>query len=120
MGKSILKEKSFEFAVKVVHFTRSMQTDQKEFVLSRQLLKSGTAIGALIREAEYGQSAADFKNKMYIALKEVNETEYWLQLLDATGLIESRFFAALLSDCCEIKAMLIATIKTLRRNEKER
>lgn len=79
-----LKRKSYEFAIEIVKLSRSLQTDKKEFVLSKQLLKSGTAIGALIREAEFGQSKADFAAKMGIALKEANETEYWLSILKDT------------------------------------
>jgi four helix bundle protein len=76
MKKSILKEKSYAFAVRIVKLVQHLQENRKEFVLSKQLLKSGTAIGALVREAEFGQSKPDFIHKMTIALKEGNETEY--------------------------------------------
>ena len=72
-----LGEKSYEFAIQVVKVARSLQRDHKEYVLSKQVLRSGTAIGALVREAEFGQSRADFANKLSIALKEANETEYY-------------------------------------------
>ncbi len=73
-----LKDKSYQFAIRVVKLSQYLQRDKNEYVLSKQVLRSGTAIGALIREAEFGQSKADFVNKMSISLKEANETEYWL------------------------------------------
>lgn len=71
-----LKDKSYQFAIRIVNLSQFLRQDKKEFVLSKQVLRSGTAVGALIREAEFGQSKADFTNKMSIALKEANETEY--------------------------------------------
>ena len=87
MGKSILKEKSYVFAIRVVKLSQFLREERKEFVLSKQILRSGTAIGALVREAEFGQSKADFRSKMSIALKEANETDYWLNLLKKTQTI---------------------------------
>jgi four helix bundle protein len=81
MATSILKEKSYLFAIGVVKLNQHLCTEKNEYVLSKQLLRSGTAIGALIREAEFGQSRADFRSKMSIPLKEANETDYWLNLL---------------------------------------
>lgn len=85
-------------------------------MLSRQILRSGTAIGALIREAEYGISKADFRNKMSIALKEANETEYWLYILKDTGYIDEPDFRQLSEDCVELIKMLIATVKTTQNS----
>mgnify|MGYP003552390142 FL=1 len=82
--RNVIKEKSFEFAKEIVYLYKNL-ADKKEFVLSRQLLKSGTSIGANIREAEHAQSKADFINKLSISLKEANETEYWLDLLYETN-----------------------------------
>lgn len=110
-----LKKKSYEFAIRIVKLSRSLQTDGKEFVLSKQLLKSGTAIGALIREAEFGQSKADFASKMSIALKEANETDYWLSILKDTDQIQDGQFQVLRKDCQELIAMLVATVKTSKR-----
>ncbi len=76
MGKSILKEKSYAFAIKIVTLSQFLQAEKKEYVLSKQILRSGTSIGALIREAEFGQSKPDFIHKMSVALKEANETAY--------------------------------------------
>jgi four helix bundle protein len=88
MGENILKIKSYAFAIRIVKLSQYLQNDKKEFVLSRQILRSGTSVGALIREAEYGQSKIDFVHKMSIALKEANESEYWINLLRDTGYIE--------------------------------
>jgi four helix bundle protein len=112
--KSVLRKKSYAFAIRVVMLSKTLQ-DSKEYIISRQFLRSGTAIGALIREAEFGQSRADFVNKMSIALKEANETAYWLLLLKDTGYLqEKELFASLQSECAELIAMLAATVKTMK------
>jgi len=82
MKDSILREKSYKFALKVIIIYKSIVSEKKEYLLGKQLLKSGTAIGALIREAEFAQSKADFISKLSIALKDSNETDYWLSLLE--------------------------------------
>ena len=107
-----LKDKSYQFAIRIVKLSQFLQQDKKEFVLSKQVLRSGKAIGALIREAEFGQSKADFTSKMSIALKEANETEYWLCLLMDTDFISENQFMSLQSDSKELIAMLVATVKT--------
>ncbi len=112
MRESILKNKSYSFAIRIVKLSQHLVTEHREFVLSRQVLKSGTAIGALIREAEFGQSRADFRNKMSIALKEANETDYWLNLLPDTDYLNERLFFSLSRDCVELIKMLVATVKT--------
>jgi four helix bundle protein len=89
---------------------------QKEFVLSKQCLRSGTAIGALISEAAYGQSKADFVNKMSVALKEANETLYWLELLHETDYLDEKAFESLKADIKELLKILIASIKTAKRS----
>ena len=112
LEKNPLKDKSYQFAIRIVKLSQYLQRDKKEFVLSKQVLRSGTAVGALIREAEFGQSKADFSNKMSISLKEANETEYWLSLLKDTDLINEHQFVSLHSDCKELIAMLVSTVKT--------
>jgi four helix bundle protein len=112
--ESVLRAKSYAFGVRIVRLSQFLVTDHREFVLSKQVLKSGTAIGALIREAEYGISKADFRNKMSIALKEANETEYWLSMLRDTEYINEKLFQSLTKDCVELIKMLIATVKTSR------
>ena len=107
-----LKDKGYQFAIRIVNLSRFLEQDKKEFVLSKQVLRSGTAVGALIREAEFGQSKADFTNKMSIALKEANETDYWLSLLMDTDYISENQCMNLQAECKEIIAMLVATVKT--------
>lgn len=115
MKESILKEKSYVFAIRIVKLSQFLQADKKEFVLSKQKLRSGTAVGALIREAEYGQSKTDFVHKLSIALKEANETEYWLNILNDTNYIEEKLFLSLLHDCKDLLRVLIASIKTAKQ-----
>lgn len=86
---------------------------KKEYVLSKQLLRSGTSVGALIREAEFGQSKADFIHKLSIGLKEANETDYWLNILYDTDYIDEAGFQQMQNTCQELIAMLVASIKTL-------
>lgn len=114
MGKNILKEKSFDFGVKIVRLSKTLNS-QNEFVISRQVLRSGTAVGALIREAEFGESKADFAHKMNISLKEANETLYWLDLLVAAELLNSDHIREEKSLAKEIIAMLVSTLKTIRK-----
>jgi len=112
MKDNPLKDKSYGFAIRIVKLSQYLQRDKKEFVLSKQVLRSGTAVGALIREAEFGQSRADFTSKMSISLKEANETEYWLSLLKDTDFITEDQFMSLQSDCKEFIAILVSTVKT--------
>ena len=114
MAENILKEKSYLFAIRIVKLSQYLQEDKKEYVLSKQVLRSGTAVGALIREAEYGQSKPDFINKLSISLKEANETEYWLHLLKDTGYINDIIFSSLVQDCHELLKLLTASIKTAK------
>ncbi|HAS43404.1 MAG TPA: four helix bundle protein [Microscillaceae bacterium] len=111
-----LKEKSYQFAIRIVRLAQYLQNGHKEFVLSQQILKSGTAIGALIREAEFAQSKSDFIHKMNVSLKEANETEYWTCLLKDTDYIPQKLFESLQNDVKELIAMLVSTIKTSKMN----
>jgi four helix bundle protein len=112
--ESILREKSYRFAIRIVRLSQFLQNEMKEYILNKQVLRSGTAIGALIREAEYAQSNADFINKFSISLKEANETAYWLALLKETDYINSVLHESLFQDCDELISLLVATIKTLK------
>lgn len=112
MKDNPLKDKSYAFAIRVVKLSQFLQHERKEFILSKQMLRSGTSIGALIREAEFAQSRADFSNKMSVALKEANETGYWLSLMKDTGTISDEQFSNLHTECRELIAMLVATVKT--------
>jgi four helix bundle protein len=112
--ESILKNKSYQFAIRMVRLTQHLQHDKKEFILSKQVMRSATSVGALIREAEFGQSRADFVHKMSISLKEANETDYWISILKDTDYIDLKMFDSLNADCKEIIAMLVATVKTAK------
>lgn len=114
MKNSILRQKVFSFAVKIVRVVQELQRRHKEFVLSAQLLDCGTSIGANEREAEYAQSRKDFINKLSISLKETNESQFFLELLHATDYLERHEFENLYAESGEIKAMLIASIRTAK------
>ncbi len=114
MKNSPLREKSYLFAVSIVRVVQNLQAEKREYTLSKQLLRSATAVGALLREAEFGQSTADFINKLNIALKEANESSYWLLLLKDTDYIQKETFEKSNQDCKELIAMLVSSIKTLR------
>ena len=109
-----LSEKSVAFAIRVIRLYQYLESEKKEFVLSKQVLRSGTSIGANVREAIYGQSKRDFLAKMSIALKEAVETEYWLELLSVTGYITEEQFASVKEDCGQLARLLTATVKSLR------
>ena len=109
--ENIIKEKSFAFAIEIVALYKVL-VERKEFVLSKQLLRSGTSIGANIREAKHAQSKADFISKLSIALKEANETEYWLDLLFETNYISETEFQIIKPKAIEILKILISIIKT--------
>ena len=114
MKENILKEKSFAFAIRIVKLYQYMCNDLKEYVLGKQVLRSGTAIGALIHEGEFAQSKPDFINKLSIALKEANETLYWLNILHDTDYLNIEIYKSLKSDNEEIIKLLIPSIKTAK------
>ncbi len=116
MAESILRDKSYLFAIRIVKLSQYLQAEKKEFVLSKQILRSGTSIGALIREAEFGQSKPDFIHKLTIALKEANETEYWILLLKDTDYLDKVMYNSLTVDCKELIKILIASVKTVKRS----
>ena len=115
MGNTIL-EKSMDFAVRIVRLYQYLCKEKKEFVLSKQLLRSGTSVGANLREAKYAQSTNDFISKNSIALKEASETEYWLELLFRTGYLTEKEYNTIIADCSELAKMLTAIIKTTKAN----
>lgn len=110
-----LKDKSYVFATKIVRLSQFLVSEKKEYVLSKQTLRSGTAVGALIRESEFAASKADFINKLTVSLKEANETEYWLMLLKDTDYISNDEFTQLRTECKELIAMLVSSIKTSKK-----
>ena len=117
MSESILREKAKEFAKNVVFLVREIKANNKESVLTNQLLRSGTSIGANIHEAQYAQGTADFISKLEIALKECFESEYWLELLFETGYLEERQYKKFNNDCGLIRRMLISSCKTLKEKK---
>ena len=116
MKENKLTDKSIDFAARIVKLHRYLLTQKRENVISGQLLRSGTSIGANINEANYGQSKADFISKLHIALKETAESEYWLRLLLKSELLTQEEFESLLNDCLEIKKILISSINTAKNN----
>jgi four helix bundle protein len=112
MKENILKTKSFDFAVRIVKLYKFLKKEHNEFILSQQIVRSGTAIGALIREAEHGESMKDFIHKLNIGLKEANECKYWLDLLLATEFITKKMFDSMNKDCEELLKLLTASVKT--------
>jgi len=115
MRKNVLREKSFGFAVRVVNLSKYLCEKKKEFVLSKQVLRSGTSVGAMVRESEHAESKNDFVHKMAIAQKEINETLYWLELLNATEYISTAEYKSLNADAVEIIKMITSSIKTAKR-----
>ncbi|MBL7979863.1 MAG: four helix bundle protein [Bacteroidetes Order II. Incertae sedis bacterium] len=114
--KNIVMDKSYTFALRAIKLYRHLTSNQKEYVLSKQVLRSGTSIGALIKEAEHAQSKADFINKMNIALKEANETEYWLMLLHDSEYLDEKSFISISADISELIKLLASIVKTSKQN----
>lgn len=113
--ESPLRNKSYAFALRIIKLYKYLVSENKEYVLSKQLLRSGTAIGALISEAKFGQSKPDFISKMNIALKEANETDYWLSLLKDSDYIDEKQYKSIQKDVNELISMLVSTVKTLKK-----
>lgn len=116
MKENIVKEKSFCFAVRIVNLSKYLVEQKREFVLSKQILRSGTAIGALIRESEHAESKADFIHKLSIALKEANETDYWIDLLHQTNYLIAKEHQSIKTDILELIKLLTSIIKTSKNN----
>ena len=117
MPESVLRNKSKEFAKQIVVLCRDIKQNCRESVLTNQLLRSGTSIGANIHEAQYAQGTKDFVSKFEISLKEVYETEYWLELLYETGYIKEEKYKPIQNNCGAIRRMLISSIKTIKEKQ---
>jgi four helix bundle protein len=115
MKENLIKEKSFSFALRIVKLYQFLTSEKKEYVLSKQVLRSGTSIGANIREAEHGESKSDFTHKMSISLKEANETVYWLDLLVHGEYLSQEEYNSINEDAIEILKMLIAIVKSSKK-----
>ena len=113
-----VERKSFLLAVRIVKLCRYLQTAKKEKVLSKQLLRSGTSVGANVAEAQQAQSRADFIAKLGISLKEISETKYWIKLLKATDYLSDVEFTSIFSDCVEVEKLLTSIISTAKENVK--
>lgn len=116
MKENIIKDKSFSFAIRVVRLYQFLTADKKEYTLSKQLLRSGTSVGAMVRESEHAESKADFKHKMAIAQKEINESIYWLELLKETDYLSNEQFDSINKDAIEIIKLVTSIIKSTKQN----
>ncbi len=112
--ENVVMSKSYTFALRIIKMYKYLVAEKKEYVLSKQLLRSGTAIGALIKEGEHAQSKADFLNKMNVALKEANETEYWIELLRDSEYLSATESLSILEDSTELIRLLISIVKTTK------
>ncbi|MCF7918772.1 MAG: four helix bundle protein [Candidatus Cloacimonetes bacterium] len=117
MKKNEIEERSLDFAIRIVKMYQYLCSEKKEYVLSKQVLRSGTSIGAMVREAEHGESKADFIHKMSIALKEAYETDYWLILMKRTGFLTEKQFLEIEGDMKVIIRMLIAIVKSAKQKD---
>lgn len=111
---SVIDQKSVAFGIRIVKVCRFLQENKKEFVLSKQLLRSGTAIGAMIKESEFAESKADFIHKLSIALKEANETKYWLLLLHESEYFNDSSYESVNEDCLNLIRLLVSIIKQMK------
>ena len=115
MDNGNIQDKSFCFAIRIVKLCKMLRMDRKEYVLSNQLLRSGTSVGANIAEAQHAQSRADFLSKLSIALKETTETKYWLRLLEATEYLTKSEFQSIIDDCIELEKILVTSVKSVKQ-----
>ena len=116
MTGNVITTKSYLFALRIVNAYKFLTEEKKEFVLSKQMLRSGTSIGAMVRESKFAQSKLDFINKLSIGLKEANETSYWLDLLHDGGYIEAGVYGSISKDCSELISILTEIVKTAKKN----
>jgi len=117
MRQSIAVKKSYDFAIRIIKLFQYLNNEKKEFVLSKQILRSGTSIGANIEEAQGGQSEKDFISKLTIAYKETRETHYWLRLMRDTKIIEDKLANSLISDCEELLKIIGTILKTMKNKK---
>ena len=115
--QNAVKDKSFEFSVRIVNLYKHLTTNKQEYVMSKQLLRSGTSIGANICEAEQAQSTSDFLSKMSISLKESCESDYWIRLLHRTNYLSEQEFKSVVTDCRELTRLLTSIIKSIKQNK---
>ena len=116
MGDNLIDKRSYAFALRIVKAYKFLCHEKGEHILSKQLLRSGTAIGALMREAKFAQSRADFVNKASVALKEANETLYWIELLHDSGYMDDNAYSSTHDEAHEITSILVSIVKTTKAN----
>ncbi len=119
MAESIMLDKAKDFAVEIINMCKSIKETKRESVLTNQLMRSGTSIGANIHESKYAHGTADFISKMQIALKECYESEYWLELLNRTGYIDDNQYKSIINNCGQIRRMLISSINTVKEKSQK-
>ena len=119
MAESIMLDKAKDFAVEIINMCKNLKEVKRESILTNQLMRSGTSIGANIHESKYAHGTADFISKMQISLKECYESEYWLELLNRTGYIDDEKYKKILNDCGQIRRMLISSINTVKENSQK-
>jgi four helix bundle protein len=117
--RNVLREKSYGFALRIVKLSRFLKEERKEFELSKQVLRSGTSIGANVAESDHAESRSDFAHKLSISLKESYETEFWLTLLKDSDYLSARHAESLIADCNELQRLLISSIKTVKNRKRE-
>lgn len=114
MKENVLKKKSFGFALRIVKLYKYLQDEKKEFIMNKQLMRSATSVGAMLREAEFAESKTDFVHKMAIAQKEINESIYWLELLNASNCLNNQQFESINADAVELIKLITSSIKTAK------
>ena len=119
MAESIMLDKAKDFAVEIINMCKAIKETKRESVLTNQLMRSGTSIGANIHESKYAHGTADFIYKMQIALKECYESEYWLELLNRTGYIDDEQYKSIINNCGQIRRMLISSINTVKEKSQK-
>ena len=119
VAESIMLDKAKDFAVEIINMCKTIKEKKRESVLTNQLMRSGTSIGANIHESKYAHGTADFISKMQIALKECYESEYWLELLNRTGYIDDEQYKSIINNCGQIRRMLISSINTVKEKSQK-
>ena len=119
MKKNVVKDKSLAFAIRVVRLNQLLVSEKREYVMSKQILRSGTSVGAMVREAEFAESKTDFIHKLAIAQKEINETLYWLELLQKTDYLNQKEYNSMVADAAELIKRLTSIIKTSKSRIKQ-
>ena len=119
-NKNVIVEKSYKFAIRIINLYKFLKDEKKEYVISKQILRSGTSIGANINESQSAESNADFIHKLSISAKEIRETEYWLNLLNHTDFIDNKSYKSIIDDCKELLKIINSIILTSKEKNDEK